>query len=129
MKRLRRRMTAAAAGRYVTPRNASGISAMMINALKITLARIADCGECSRMMLSARSTGNVATNIAGMIAKYFATSFAIENVVIDHVSGLFRCLRAAVHRHADVRLRERRRVVRAVARHGHEPAACLLALD
>ena len=33
------------------------------------------------MMLSAPSIGNVARNIAGMIAKYLATSLAIENVV------------------------------------------------
>ena len=32
-------------------------------------------------MFSASSAGNAARNIAGMIAKYFATSLAIENVV------------------------------------------------
>ena len=33
------------------------------------------------MMFSAPSIGNVARNIAGMMAKYFATSLAIEKVV------------------------------------------------
>src|ERR1041385_5501279 len=57
------------------------MSAMMIKALKITAERIADCGVRRPMMLSALSTGNVVANIAGMIAKYFATSLTIENVV------------------------------------------------
>ena len=82
-----------------------------------------------------------------MIAKYFATSFAIENVVseprvissclpistismqlrrvrveVDHVPGLLGGLRAGVHGDADVRLRERGRVVRAVAGHRDEVA-------
>src|SRR5678816_4463403 len=83
MRRFWRRIVAAGAGRYLTPRSASGMSAMMMSALNTTLAKIADCGECSRMMLSALSAGYVAANIAGMIAKYFATSFAIENVVSD----------------------------------------------
>ena len=87
-----------------------------------------------------------------MIAKYFATSLAIENVVsaprvissclpistisislvglrveVDHVAGFLRRLRAGVHRHADVGLRQRRRVVGAVAGHRHELAVGLLA--
>ena len=66
-----------------TPRSASGTSAMMISALKITADRIALCGECSRMMLSAPSSGYVTTKIAGRIAKYLDTSFAIENVVSE----------------------------------------------
>ncbi len=53
----------------------------MMSALKITADRIADCGVFSPMTFSAISTGNATANIAGMIAKYFATSFAIENVV------------------------------------------------
>ena len=35
------------------------------------------------MMLSALSSGKTVTNIAGTMAKYFATSFAIEKVVIE----------------------------------------------
>ena len=89
-----------------------------------------------------------------MMAKYFATSLAIENVVsesprhqqlladldhldqlgrigieIDHVAGLARGLRAGVHGDADVGLRERRRVVGAVAAHGDELALGLLVAD
>ena len=54
---------------------------MMISALKITAASTALCGVCSPMMLSLPSAGYVAMNIAGMMAKYFATSLAMENVV------------------------------------------------
>ena len=87
-----------------------------------------------------------------MIAKYFATSLAIENVVsaprvissclpistmsmslvgsrveVDHVAGLLGGRRAGVHRHADVGLGERGGVVGAVAGHRDELAALLLA--
>ena len=44
-------------------------------------------------------------------------------VEVDHVPGLARGLGAGVHRHADVGLRERRRVVGAVAGHRDQPAA------
>ena len=96
----------------------------------------------------------MATNSAGMMAKYFATSLAIEKVVseprvissclpistismslvgiaveIDHVAGLARRLRAGLHGDADIGLRQRRRVVGAVAAHGDQPAALLLAAD
>ena len=54
---------------------------MMITALKITADRIADSGVASRMTFSTPSCGNARMNIAGMMAKYFATSLAIENVV------------------------------------------------
>src|ERR1035437_8627912 len=70
-------------GRYFTPRSASGISAMMMMALKITADRMADPGVRKCMMLSAFSTGNVPANMAGIIAKYLATSLAMENVVND----------------------------------------------
>ena len=50
-------------------------------------------------------------------------------VEIDHVAGFLRGLRAGVHRDADVRLSERRRVVGAVAGHRHELALGLLAPD
>ena len=53
----------------------------MISALKITAASTALWGVRRCMMLSLFSAGYVAMNIAGMIAKYLATSFAIENVV------------------------------------------------
>ena len=44
-------------GRYRTPRMASGISAMMISALKMTADRMAEVGEDSRMMFSAPRPG------------------------------------------------------------------------
>ena len=50
-------------------------------------------------------------------------------VEIDHVAGFLRRLRAGVHRHADVGLRQRRRVVGAVAGHRHEVALRLLLAD
>ena len=53
----------------------------MISALKMTAERIAERGESRCMMLRRSSTGNTPTNIAGMMAKYLATSLAIENVV------------------------------------------------
>ena len=84
-----------------------------------------------------------------MIAKYFATSLAIENVSarrgssscspistisislvgleeIDHVAGFARRLRTCVHGDADVGLRERGSVIGAVAAHGDELALGLL---
>ena len=105
-------------------------------------------------MLRSSSTGKAPANIAGMIAKYFATSFAIENVVseprvissclpistisislvgFESRSTMFPASRAAcvpgVHRHADVGGGERGRVVGAVAGHRDEVAALLLAAD
>ena len=93
-------------------------------------------------------------NIAGMIAKYLATSLAIENVVsaprvmssclpISTISmslvgsqsrstmlpASLAALVPGVHRHADIGLRERRRVVGAVAGHRDELAAGLLLAD
>ena len=74
-------MRDALAGRYFTPRSASGMSATMTIALKMIADRTADAGECSSMTLSTPSPGKTPANIAGMIAKYFAMSFAIEKVV------------------------------------------------
>ena len=53
----------------------------MISALNTTAETIADSGLERRMMLRTSSSGNATTNIAGRIAKYFATSLATENVV------------------------------------------------
>ncbi len=50
-------------------------------------------------------------------------------VEVDHVAGLLRRLRAGVHRDGDVGLRERGRVVRAVAGHRDEAAALLVIAD
>ena len=55
---------------------------MMISALKMIADRIALCGVARCMMLSAcKLRDRRRANIAGMMAKYFATSLAIENVV------------------------------------------------
>ena len=53
----------------------------MISALKITADSIAELGAGQPMTLRRRRPGKMPTNIAGMIAKYFATSLAIEKVV------------------------------------------------
>ena len=50
-------------------------------------------------------------------------------VEVDHVARLAGGLRAGVHRHADVGLSERRRVVGAVAGHRDQPALALLVAD
>ena len=50
-------------------------------------------------------------------------------VEIDHVAGFARGLRAGVHRHAHIGLRERRRVVRAVAGHGDQMTLGLFLAD
>ena len=126
----------------------------MMSALKMTADRIAERGVCRFMMFRRSSTGITPENIAGMIAKYLATSLAIENVVsdaagdeqlladlddldelrrvrveVDHVPGLLRGLRAGVHGHADVGLGEGGSVVGAVTGHRDEPAARLLLAD
>ena len=126
----------------------------MISALKMTADRMALCGVASPMMLSAPSSGSAATNSAGMMAKYFATSLAMENVVseprvissclpisttsmslvgLESRSTMLPASRAAcvpaLHGDADVGLRQRRRVVGAVAAHGDEPALRLLLAD
>src|ERR1017187_8927836 len=70
-------------GVYFTPRSASGINAMIISALKMMALRIALVGLCNFMIFSGAMAGNVAINIAGMMAKYFATSLAMLNVVSE----------------------------------------------
>ena len=57
MRRLRWSSSLAGAGRKATPRRASGMSAMMIRALKMTAERIALWGVDRPMMLSALSSG------------------------------------------------------------------------
>ncbi len=50
-------------------------------------------------------------------------------VEVDHVAGLFGRLGAGIHRYRDVGLRERRRIVGAVARHGHQASLRLVLAD
>ncbi|CAM5645898.1 hypothetical protein STENM223S_11112 [Streptomyces tendae] len=63
------------------PLSASGTRTTMISALKTTADRIAESGEDRRMTLSLSRPGWTAAKSAGMIAKYLATSLAMENVV------------------------------------------------
>src|SRR5208282_4613397 len=60
-----------------------GINATMMSALKMMALRIALVGLCRCMTLSGAMAGNVAMSIAGMMAKYFATSLAMLNVVSE----------------------------------------------
>ncbi len=53
----------------------------MISALKITAARMADVGECNCMKSMDFNQGRVPAKRAGTMAKYFATSLAMEKVV------------------------------------------------
>src|SRR5256885_12843243 len=57
--------------------------ATMIRALKMTAERMAEWALSNFMMLIARSWGNTPWNMAGMMAKYLATSLAMEKVVSD----------------------------------------------
>src|ERR1700683_2574222 len=81
MNRLRRNNALAPIGLYATQRNAGGISMGMIMALNITADNMADCGLCRSMMFNALNAGMDTINKAGTIAKYLATSLAIEKVV------------------------------------------------
>ena len=127
---------------------------MMISALKITAERIADCGVFSAMMFSTLSCGKAPANMAGMMAKYLATSFATEKVVraprvmsnclpisttsislvgLESRSTMFpaslaACVPAFMAR-PDVGLRQRGSVVGAVSGHGDEFALGLLGAD
>ena len=136
------------------PRSASGTSATMISALKITADRMADCGvlqphdvqraehrerrqehrrddgEVLGHVVGDRERGQRATRDQQLLANLDdLDQLRRVRIEIDHVARFFRRLRAGVHRHADVGLRQRRRVVGAVAGHRHQLAVGLLALD
>ncbi len=49
----------------------------------MTALRMAESGECRRMMFSAFNCGYVAANAAGIMAKYFATSLTMLKVVSE----------------------------------------------
>lgn len=53
----------------------------MMIALKMIAESTAEAGECRPMMFSTARPGNTPMNIAGMMAKYLAMSFAMEKVV------------------------------------------------
>ena len=128
----------------------------MISALKMTAERIAERGVCRSMMLSLSSTlqareagehrrddGEVLRDVVGdrerreraaRDQQLLADLDDVDElrrvgVEVDHVPGFLGRLRAGVHRDADVGLRERGRVVGAVAGHRDEAAAPLLLLD
>src|ERR1035438_7471122 len=71
----------AALGSYLTPLRASGISATIMSALKMTADKMAELAVARCMMLSTLSAGKTAMNIAGMMAKYLATSLEMLKVV------------------------------------------------
>ena len=139
-------------GRYATPFSASGISAMMISALKMIADRIALCGVASCMTLSTcqlriegdedrRDDGEIFRDVVGdresgqRAARHqqlFADLDHLDQlgrvgIEIDHVAGFARGLRAGLHGDADIGLGKRRRIVGAVAAHGDQPALRLLA--
>lgn len=86
--RFRRRIDAAPAGRYRTPRRASGISAMITRALKITLARIAEVGT-NRGPTSAALAAAVAARADTLVASGSAARGAVPgDAVTASASGL-----------------------------------------
>ncbi len=115
---------------------------MMISALKITADRIAECGVCRCMMLSALSTGKDAGKHRGDDGEIFRDvvgdgkggecaaghqqlladlddldELGRVGVEVDHVARFFRGLGAGVHGHADIGLGERGSVIGTVAGH------------
>ena len=75
-------------GLYLTPFIANGIRKGIIIALKINTDKIALDGELSPIIFKKFICGIAIVKIAGIIAKYFAISFAIENVVNDPTCNL-----------------------------------------
>ena len=127
---------------------------MMISALKMIADRIALCGVDRPMMLSAcelriegdehrRDDGEVFRHVVGdreggqRAARHQQLLADLDDldqlgrvgVEVDHVAGLARRLRAGVHGDADVGLRQRGRVVGAVAAHRDQLALGLLVAD
>ena len=120
---------------------------MMIRALKMTADRTALRGLASPMTLSTPSAGvernehrrhdrEVLRHVVGdregrqraarhqelLADPHHLDQLGRVAVEVDHVAGLPRGLGTGVHGHADVGLRQRRRVVRAVAAHGDQPS-------
>ena len=101
--RFLRKRASAPSGRYDIPFNAMGMSAGIMSALKITAERIADVGECKCMISITLNHGRVPAKSAGMIAKYLATSLAIEELfasvcrIAVECGGFFRRLCPGIH--------------------------------
>ena len=125
-----------------------------MSALKITALKIALWGECNPIIFSGAMTGKVTTSMAGIMAKYLATSLAMLKVVsaprvmsiclpistismslvgirvqVDHIAGLFGRLSSGVHGYAHVSLGKGRGVIGPVSGHGHKMTRCLLLSD
>src|SRR5215831_16856805 len=110
MSRFRRSSAVAPIARYLTPLRASGTSAGMISALKMTADRIALFGSPRRMTLSAssgpRPPGEVVRDRdrGQRAARHQLLLRDLDDldqlrrvrVEVDHVAGLLRCRRAGV---------------------------------
>ena len=126
----------------------------MISALKMIADRIALCGVASCMTLSTpqlriereehrRDDGEILRHVIGdrergqRAARHQQLLADLDDldqlgrigIEIDHVAGFARGLRSGLHADADIGLRQRGRVVGAVAAHGDQPALRLLAAD
>ena len=108
-------------------------SSMMLSALQLRIEgeeHRRDDGEILRHVVGDRERGERAARHQQLLADLDdLDQLGRIGVEIDHVAGLARRLRAGVHGDADVGLRERRRIVGAVAAHGDELALGLLVAD
>ena len=130
------------------------MSAMMISALKMIADRMALCGvaklhdvEHAKLRIERekhrRDDGEVLRHVIGdrerrqRAARHeqlFSDLHHLDElgrigVEIDHVAGLARGLRSALHADADIGLSERGRIVGAVTAHGDQATLRLLAAD
>ena len=89
-----------------------------------------DDGEIFRHVVGDRERGQRAARHQELLADLDdLDELGRIGIEVDHVAGLARGLRAGIHGDADVGLRQRRRVVGAVAAHGDELALGLLVAD
>ena len=125
----------------------------MINALKMTADRIAETGwqvhHVQRVQLRIsrcerrRDDGEILRDVVGdaergeraarhqhlLAGLHHLDELGGVRVEIDHVAGFLGRLGTGVHRHRHIGLRERRRIVRAIARHGDQAALRLVLTD
>ena len=96
MSKLRRKTALAPSGTYGTPRNASGINAMIMIALKIVALKMALCGDESCMMFNACNGPVLAADEFLEPEKAFAVSArlaeagkaALHAAYIEHIHTL-----------------------------------------
>jgi hypothetical protein len=89
-----------------------------------------DDGEILRHVVGDRERGQRAARHQELLADLDdLDQLGRIGVEIDHVAGLARGLRAGIHGDADIGLRQRRRIVGAVAAHRDELALRLLVAD